>query len=150
MSSARDVDAAVAEAKSLGARIVREPADLPNTGRSAVAADPQGAVFALRAHRAPLADEPEVPPEGSFCWDELLTRDPAAAAAFCAQLCGCAVDGRLPDLEARRSADRRRDGASRERAPALTSGDGDGFEKRRRTTEAIATSATRAALAAER
>lgn len=42
-----DVDAAHAKAASLGALTYVPPADIPGTGRFAVVADPQGAVFAL-------------------------------------------------------------------------------------------------------
>jgi uncharacterized protein len=42
-----DVDADVKTATSLGATVVVEPMDIPGTGRFAVLADPQGAIFAL-------------------------------------------------------------------------------------------------------
>jgi len=44
---AADVDADVKKATDLGASVVAGPADIPGTGRFAVLADPQGAVFAL-------------------------------------------------------------------------------------------------------
>jgi Predicted enzyme related to lactoylglutathione lyase len=40
-----DCDATVAKAKSLGAQVYVPPTDLPNVGRFAVLADPQGAAF---------------------------------------------------------------------------------------------------------
>ena len=40
-------DAAVAQAKSLGARAFVEPKDIPGTGRFALLADPQGATFSV-------------------------------------------------------------------------------------------------------
>ncbi|HSY51788.1 MAG TPA: VOC family protein [Thermoanaerobaculia bacterium] len=43
--SVDDCDAAVAKAKSLGAQIYVPPTDIPNVGRFAVIADPQGAMF---------------------------------------------------------------------------------------------------------
>jgi uncharacterized protein len=42
-----DADASAAKAKSLGATIVASPTDIPNIGRFAVFADPQGAVLAI-------------------------------------------------------------------------------------------------------
>ncbi len=42
-----DVDATAAKARELGGSIHVEPTDLPGTGRFAVLADPQGAVFAV-------------------------------------------------------------------------------------------------------
>jgi len=44
---ASDVDADTKKAVELGATVVVEPTDIPGTGRFAVLADPQGAVFAL-------------------------------------------------------------------------------------------------------
>ncbi len=42
-----DVDAAAGSAKKLGAKIVVEPRDIPEVGRSAVFVDPQGAALGL-------------------------------------------------------------------------------------------------------
>jgi predicted enzyme related to lactoylglutathione lyase len=42
-----DVDAQSAKATDLGATVVVEPTDIPNTGRFAVLLDPQGAAFAI-------------------------------------------------------------------------------------------------------
>jgi predicted enzyme related to lactoylglutathione lyase len=42
-----DVDAIVAEAKTLGASLLAEPMDVPNAGRIAVLRDPQGASFGV-------------------------------------------------------------------------------------------------------
>jgi predicted enzyme related to lactoylglutathione lyase len=42
-----DVDARVARAQSLGAKLLMAPRDIPNVGRFAVIADPQGAMLAM-------------------------------------------------------------------------------------------------------
>jgi predicted enzyme related to lactoylglutathione lyase len=42
-----DVDAAVARASELGGKICNPPMDIPNVGRIAMIADPQGATFAV-------------------------------------------------------------------------------------------------------
>ena len=42
-----DADASAAKAKTLGANVMVPPTDIPNVGRFAVIADPQGAVFAV-------------------------------------------------------------------------------------------------------
>jgi hypothetical protein len=42
-----DADASAAKAKTLGANLIVPPHDIPNVGRFAVIADPQGAVFAV-------------------------------------------------------------------------------------------------------
>ncbi len=42
-----DVDGSASKAKSLGAKTLVEPRDIPNTGRFAVLQDPQGAAFSI-------------------------------------------------------------------------------------------------------
>jgi predicted enzyme related to lactoylglutathione lyase len=42
-----DVESRVAQVKSLGGKLVVEPRDIPNVGRFAVIADPQGAVLTM-------------------------------------------------------------------------------------------------------
>ena len=42
-----DCDASTAKVKSLGGRVMKEPDDIPNTGRFSVVGDPQGAMFNL-------------------------------------------------------------------------------------------------------
>lgn len=85
--SVEDADATVAKVKAAGGTVFVEPMDVLDVGRMAVFADPTGAVIALwqpRAHKgAGLANEP-----GSFCWNELQTRDTAAAATFYAAVFG--------------------------------------------------------------
>jgi predicted enzyme related to lactoylglutathione lyase len=87
-----DVDAGAAKAKSLGARVLGDPMDIPNVGRFAVVADPQGATFALFKDPKPYPQEPERPPVGTFCWEELHATDPEAAAKFYAGLLGYSVE----------------------------------------------------------
>jgi predicted enzyme related to lactoylglutathione lyase len=83
-----DVDAIAAKAKSLGAKVLGEPMDIPNVGRFAVIGDPQGAVFALFKDVKPYPEEAEKPAVGSFCWEELSTTDPEAAVKFYVSLLG--------------------------------------------------------------
>jgi predicted enzyme related to lactoylglutathione lyase len=88
-----DIDGVVAKARTLGARVLREPAPAPGAGRLAVAIDPRGAIFGLRdaGSAGSMADtSPQGP--GAFCWDELLTDDAEAAAAFYAALIGCSIE----------------------------------------------------------
>lgn len=81
-----DVDATVEAITVAGGRIVKPPADIPGTGRFAVAADPQGAVFGL-LQPAPM-DEP--PPGRAFDqgktghgnWHELMSTDPERGFDF--------------------------------------------------------------------
>lgn len=87
-----DVDASAKKATELGGKIVSAPMDIPNVGRFAVLADPQRAVFAIHMHFSPYPEEPERPPVGAFCWEELMTSDPEAAAQFYSKLFGYTVE----------------------------------------------------------
>jgi predicted enzyme related to lactoylglutathione lyase len=79
--AARDVDAVEKAALKNGAKVLREPHDVPDRGRQAVFADPQGAVFAVLASSS--GDTPDVLAEpGEWIWSSLLTTDPDKDAAF--------------------------------------------------------------------
>jgi len=72
-----DVDETVAKAKANGGSVLVEPMDMPEVGRFAVIADPNGAAFSA------YSPEGEAPvSEGVFVWDELVTGDVEAAKAF--------------------------------------------------------------------
>ncbi len=82
-----DVDAAAERCTSAGGSVPRAPADIPGVGRSAALADPWGAI--VQPFR-PLPEEgapPRMGP-GTFCWESLVTPDPAAAVAFYARVLG--------------------------------------------------------------
>lgn len=84
-----DLDAALAAVESSGGQI-RVPAfDIPDVGRSAVVADPNGAVF---SPLEPATAEDMLPKgdwgPGRFCWWELVSKDPAAAQAFYGKVIG--------------------------------------------------------------
>ena len=77
-----DVDAGVAQVKKLGGKVHYGPEDIPDVGRFAIVADPQGASFALFTPRGdPDAPRP-TPGPGSFSWHELSTTDADAAWRF--------------------------------------------------------------------
>jgi uncharacterized protein len=81
-----DVDASLAKAQTLGATLVKGPVDA-GTGRFGILQDPQGATFALWQLKAPMG--PSLYGEvNSLCWNELATRDPAAATKFYTALLG--------------------------------------------------------------
>lgn len=83
-----DVDAAVASTKELGGRVIRPPFDVPNVGRMAVIADPDGAVIAPYKGLQD-APEPEGPlAAGNFCYIELLTNQPEVAKKFYSKIFG--------------------------------------------------------------
>jgi uncharacterized protein len=76
-----DVDATVAKAKQAGGSVMVEAMDVLDYGRMAYLVDPTGAVLGLWQPGtnigAGLVNEP-----GAFSWNELETRDPAAAKDF--------------------------------------------------------------------
>jgi uncharacterized protein len=82
-----DVDATASLAAKRGARVCKEPTDIPTVGRFAVLADPQGATFAVFRPNTGMQLH-DVAKEGEFCWNELLTSDSAAAFRFYAELFG--------------------------------------------------------------
>lgn len=82
-----NVDATAEHAQRLGARVVKPAADIPNVGRFAVLADPQGATFALFTPM-PGGSGPPAPGAGVFSWHELATTDVAAAVRFYGELFG--------------------------------------------------------------
>src|SRR5215470_1772030 len=82
-----DVDATVSQAQSLGARVWKAATDIPNVGRFAVLADPQGATFAVFTPSGPPPATPSTP-MGGFSWHELATTDVAAALRFYGELFG--------------------------------------------------------------
>ncbi|MBC9246589.1 VOC family protein [Paracoccus sp. 11-3] len=95
-----DCDRTTADIRAAGGRIYKEPADIPGTGRFAIVADPQGAVFGiLQADMSQMSEADRAKAnagEGAFDqqkaghgnWNELMTPDPEAAYAFYSKLFG--------------------------------------------------------------
>ena len=76
-----DVNAAKKVALQNGAKLLFEPHSIPDRGREAVFADPQGAVFAVLASSS--GDLPDVlAAPGEWIWVSLITSDPDTAAGF--------------------------------------------------------------------
>jgi hypothetical protein len=79
--SVADADETIVKVKAAGGTVFVEPMDVLDVGRMAVFADPTGAVISIwqpKAHiGAGIVSEPN-----SLCWNELSTRDEAAATAF--------------------------------------------------------------------
>lgn len=88
-----DLDAAIAAISSAEGKLRTGKLHAGKTGAFVVAADPQGAVFTAWQYTAggskPESDTPPTP--GHFCWDEVLTSDPAAAEAFYRRIFGFGV-----------------------------------------------------------
>ena len=82
-----DVDATTRNALANGAKILAPAKDLPQRGRQAVFADPQGAVFAVLASSS--GDPPDyLAGPGEWIWSALLAGDPDKDAAFYQALFG--------------------------------------------------------------
>jgi predicted enzyme related to lactoylglutathione lyase len=85
--SVTDVEATLAQAERLGARLISEPSDYPNVGRLAVIADAQGAVInVFKPNQAMKPHDSSKP--GEFTWSELLTTEHESAFRFYATLFG--------------------------------------------------------------
>lgn len=86
-----DADATTEAVKAAGGTVLLDPADVPDAGRMAVYADPQGAVFAVWQPRlhigAGIVNEP-----ASLTWNELATSDAAGASAFYGAIFGWGGD----------------------------------------------------------
>lgn len=81
-----NVDASAAQATTLGGRIHMPGQDLPNIGRFAVIADPQGAVLCL--FRGLSAAPPPVMTPGRVGWNELMAGDVPTVWPFYAAMFG--------------------------------------------------------------
>lgn len=85
------VDTLVIKTTELGGKIYAPAFDMPNVGRIAIVADPQGAVFGLFQ---PVDGSGEYDPEskpGTVIWRELMTSDVDAAQSFYGNLLGWSV-----------------------------------------------------------
>jgi predicted enzyme related to lactoylglutathione lyase len=82
-----DVDETSRRAADLGGTVLRAPADIPEVGRFAVLADPQGAVFAAFTPKNMSMNVPRAD-IGGFSWHELATTDWQAALDFYQRLFG--------------------------------------------------------------
>lgn len=91
--AADDCDAVAAATEQAGGKVYHQPTDIPGTGRFAIVADPQGAVFGILQ---PLPMEEgatggrafDQQKEGHGNWNELMTTDPEAGLAFYSGLFG--------------------------------------------------------------
>ena len=84
-----DLDACVGRGTAAGGTVLVPPHPIPGKGRFAMLADPTGAAIALLE----LDEVEEVPAdwhtrEGSFCWDELHTRDAERATGWYTEVLG--------------------------------------------------------------
>jgi uncharacterized protein len=89
--STDSVDVSMSKMTGLGAKVLVAPTTVPGTVRFAVSVDPQGARIGIVQDVGGKTPEPvsDIAPEpGTFCWDELMTRDLDAAAKYYAAVFG--------------------------------------------------------------
>ena len=97
-----DVDGKVADIEKAGGKALMPPTDIPNVGRIAMVADPQGAPFYVMKPIPPEGRENEPstvfsPADlGRCAWNELSTSDPAAAQRFYGEQFGWTTDNFMP------------------------------------------------------
>ncbi|MBI2923460.1 MAG: VOC family protein [Planctomycetes bacterium] len=96
--SVDDVDAASERAARSGGRLLAPGVSIPGVGRFSVLADPRGALICTwKGERPSAADGPFAP--GAFCWNELVTTDPAAAKRFYGEVFGWGTqDSEVPGM----------------------------------------------------
>ena len=100
--NARDVDAKVVEIESAGGKTLMGATDIPNVGRIAMVADPQGAPFYVMKPIPPEGKENQASTvfsptdQGRCAWNELSTSDPVAARQFYGQQFGWTSDNFMP------------------------------------------------------
>jgi predicted enzyme related to lactoylglutathione lyase len=82
-----NVDATALKVAQLGGRVLRQPENIPNTGRFAVVQDPFGATFGLYTPTNPGAGKAS-PGVGDFSWFELYSPNPEGAWNFYQSLFG--------------------------------------------------------------
>lgn len=83
-----DVDATVALAATMGAKVMVAPTAIPTVGKFAVLSDPQGAVFAAFTPAGDAPGHEGMPAIGDVSWYELATTDMNAALDFYGKLFG--------------------------------------------------------------
>lgn len=89
--STDDVDATAARVQELGGTIMVPPTDIPDVGRFAVFADPQGALLATYKSSTGEPEPPRDARPGEISWHELHTTDYEAATDFYSRLLGWEV-----------------------------------------------------------
>jgi uncharacterized protein len=84
-----DVDATIEKAEAAGAKVLMKPFDIPNVGRIALIADPQGIpLYVMRGASDESSTAYERAGMGKVSWNELITPDQAGANAFYAKVFG--------------------------------------------------------------
>ena len=97
-----DVDATVARVEARGGKVHLPAFDIPDVGRIAMVADPQGSTFYVMKPTPPKGEEDKkstafsTSTEGHVNWNELTTADPVAARQFYGELFGWTSEEFMP------------------------------------------------------
>jgi predicted enzyme related to lactoylglutathione lyase len=97
-----DVDATVAKVEAKDGKVHLPAFDIPDVGRIAMVADPQGNSFYVMKPTPPTGSEGKkstafsASAEGHINWNELATADPVAARQFYGELFGWTSDDFMP------------------------------------------------------
>lgn len=85
-----NVDQTCATLKAAGGSVMKEPMDIPNVGRFAVATDPDGAVFFpfMGTTKRDTEALEGMPQTGDFCWEQLSAPSLEKSAAFYQKVLG--------------------------------------------------------------
>ncbi|HTV78128.1 MAG TPA: VOC family protein [Steroidobacteraceae bacterium] len=91
-----DLAAALATAENHGGRVLHPVTAIPDGGRYAVIADPQGGIIGLYEPAGDMGGSNAAPAAGPVAWHELTADDPEAALQFYNTLFGWEVLDRMP------------------------------------------------------
>jgi predicted enzyme related to lactoylglutathione lyase len=92
-----DVDVTVAKAEGLGAKVMMPAFDVPDIGRLALIADPQGIpIYIMRGESAEDSNAFSPEEHGHGAWNELSTTDLDAAKSFYTELFGWTLADVMP------------------------------------------------------
>lgn len=92
-----NADATVAATEAAGGAVLQPAGDIPDTGRFAILADPQGAAFGiLQPLNGDMGSAFDQQKTGHGNWHELATTDPEAGLAFYAGLFGWQASTAMP------------------------------------------------------
>ncbi|MBS1846437.1 MAG: VOC family protein [Actinobacteria bacterium] len=89
--SVEDAEATMAKVRDAGGTVIVEPMDVMGMGKMAVFTDPTGATCGIWEPGTFIGSE-LVNEDGTFGWNELGTRDPAAAREFYGKVFGWTVE----------------------------------------------------------
>ena len=87
-----DLEKTLETAKRLGGNVVVPPTPIPGVGTFAVLIDPLGGVTSPMTMTEVPPEDTELPKQGMFNWEELMSTDPEASAKFYQEVYGYTVD----------------------------------------------------------